>query len=137
MNYFNCYVLNANPVIDPVVLPEDRSQVSRVTVTNKKDTKKGKSLKSASVGGVEVVSDENAQQSDRTEEEPAVSDGQSVPPVEVEGRARRGFRRVLTSVSGLCKRLSTLILKVVKTIFPWNRRAKRRLAGGGEDEEEL
>ena len=38
--------------------------------------------------------------------------------------------------AGLCKRVSTLILKVVKTIFPWNRRAKRRLSGA-EDEEEL
>ena len=119
-------------VIDSFVLPEERSQPkgSRITATNEKDAKKGKSPQSAS-----VVSDENARESDRTEEELAVSDNDNPP--EVEGRARRGFRRVLTSVSGLCKRLSTLILKVVKTIFPWNRRAKRRLAGGGEDEEEL
>jgi hypothetical protein len=35
---------------------------------------------------------------------------------------------MLSSVSGVCQRLSKLILKVVAKIFPWNRRAKRRLA---------
>jgi len=119
---------------------------SRGTATNingggQKKKKKSESLKS--VGG-EVLSNQGAQQSDRTEEKVTLNDGESVAdnvsqPLQEEGRMRRGFRRVLTSVSGLCKRVSTLILKVVKTIFPWNRRAKRRLASGGgvEDEEEL
>ena len=31
----------------------------------------------------------------------------------------------------------TLILKVVATIFPWNRRARRRLENIGEDDDEL
>ena len=115
---------------------------SRNSVGQKMKKKKGESLKG--VGGDENVSNQGAQQSDRTEEV-ALNDGESVadnvdqPPKE-EGRMRRGFRRILTSVSGLCKRVSTLILKVVKTIFPWNRRARRRLANAGngvEDEEEL
>ena len=104
-----------------------------------KKIKRGNSLKDVDVSGSEVLSDENAQPSDRTEEV-AVGDGENVAaddqrPLQEEGRMRRGFRRVLTSVSGLCKRLSTLILKVVKTIFPWNRRAKRRLAGEDAEEE--
>ena len=46
-----------------------------------------------------------------------------------------GASKILRKTSGMLQRLSTLLLKIVKTIFPWNRRAKRRLAGG-EDEEE-
>ncbi len=39
-----------------------------------------------------------------------------------------GAKKVLSSVSGVCQRLNNLILKVVAKVFPWNRRAKRRLA---------
>lgn len=47
---------------------------------------------------------------------------------------RHGFKRILGSVSGLCNKVSTLMLKFVSTVFPWNRRAKRRLQGGDDDE---
>jgi hypothetical protein len=48
---------------------------------------------------------------------------------------RVGAKRILGSVAGVCQRLNQLLLKVVAKIFPWNRRAKRRLRGGAEDEE--
>ena len=50
---------------------------------------------------------------------------------------RFGLRKVLSKTSGLCSKVSTLILRVVKTIFPWNRRAKRRLQGEGAEDDEL
>ena len=50
---------------------------------------------------------------------------------------RFGAKKILSSVSSVCQRLNNLILKVVAKIFPWNRRAKRRLAvakAGGDPE---
>ena len=47
-----------------------------------------------------------------------------------------GAKRILSSVNSVCQRLSNLILKVVAKVFPWNRRAKRRLAAkAGADPE--
>merc|ERR1712226_139352 len=43
--------------------------------------------------------------------------------------------RLLSSVRGLLERLSKLTVKFVHRIFPWNRRARRRVLGDGEDEE--
>ena len=47
-----------------------------------------------------------------------------------------GAKRIMSSVNSVCQRLSNLILKVVAKVFPWNRRAKRRLAAkAGADPE--
>merc|ERR1712098_363697 len=46
-------------------------------------------------------------------------------------------KRLLSSVRGLLERLSKLMVKFVHRIFPWNRRARRRVLGDGEEEEEL
>ena len=143
------FLATSSELIDFLLVVERPPQkVSRGTAQSRnsggqkmKKKKKSESLKG--VGG-DVLSSQDAQKSDQTEEvafndDKSVADNVDRPPQE-EGRMRRGFRRVLTSVSGLCKRVSTLILKVVKTIFPWNRRARRRLANAGngvEDEEEL
>ena len=48
---------------------------------------------------------------------------------------RLGAKRILGSFAGVCQRLNQLLLKVVAKLFPWNRRAKRRLRGVGEDDE--
>ncbi len=108
---------------------------SKGTVRNASAKEKNKEEKREdSVGvastGPEIIDPDNPEIPSSSVEDP--------PPQE--SRWRRGFRRVLTSVAGVCKRLSKLILKVVKTIFPWNRRAKRRLAAGdgaADDDEEL
>jgi hypothetical protein len=51
---------------------------------------------------------------------------------------RFGAKKILSSVSSVCQRLNNLILKVVAKIFPWNRRAKRRLAAkAGADPESV
>jgi len=51
---------------------------------------------------------------------------------------RFGAKKILSSVSSVCQRLNNLILKVVAKIFPWNRRAKRRLAAkAGTDPESV
>ena len=54
-----------------------------------------------------------------------------------QSRWKVGFKKVLGSLSGLTGKLNTLILKFVSTVFPWNRRAKRRLAGIGAEDEDL
>ena len=48
---------------------------------------------------------------------------------------RLGAKRILGSFASVCQRLNQLLLKVVAKLFPWNRRAKRRLRGVGEDDE--
>ena len=45
-----------------------------------------------------------------------------------------GAKRMLGSFANVCQRLNQLLLKVVAKVFPWNRRAKRRLKGGDEEE---
>ena len=47
---------------------------------------------------------------------------------------RHGSKRILRSVVNVCQNLNQLLLKVVAKIFPWNRRAKRRLRVGGDVE---
>lgn len=54
-----------------------------------------------------------------------------------ESRWRFGLRRILGKSSQMLQKLNTLLLKVVTTIFPWNRRAKRRLYEGAEGHDEL
>jgi len=49
------------------------------------------------------------------------------------GGWRFGTKRILRSVVSVCQRVNQLILKVVAKIFPWNRRAKRRLKGEEEE----
>ncbi len=49
---------------------------------------------------------------------------------------RKGAKKLLNRTSGLLQRLSQLLLKVVKTIFPWNRRAKRRLEENSSEDED-
>ena len=49
-----------------------------------------------------------------------------------------GTKRMLTSLSSMFGKANSLLLKVVATIFPWNRRARRRLANiGDENDDEL
>ena len=49
-----------------------------------------------------------------------------------------GTKRMLASLSSMFGKTNSLLLKVVATIFPWNRRARRRLANiGDEDDDEL
>jgi len=52
----------------------------------------------------------------------------------VESGWKSGAKRLLGKTSSLLKRLSSLLLKFVKTAFPWNRRARRRLQGEQDDE---
>jgi hypothetical protein len=53
------------------------------------------------------------------------------------GGLRHGARRLLSSVSGLFRRTSGLLVRVVATVFPWNRRARRRLDENNAGEDEL
>ena len=46
-----------------------------------------------------------------------------------------GTKRLLSSVRNLLDVSSKIIVKLVYKIFPWNRRARRRVMGDGEDEE--
>ena len=46
-----------------------------------------------------------------------------------------GTKRLLSSVRNLLDVSSKVIVKFVYKIFPWNRRARRRVMGDGEDEE--
>ena len=99
------------------MLPEGRPppRGSRGAAPNKisggqKKMKGSERLKGVDGGG-DVVASQGAQQSDRTEKV-TVNEGESVSddanqPLQGEGRMRRGFRRVLTSVSGMgcCLRL--------------------------------
>jgi hypothetical protein len=62
--------------------------------------------------------------------DPAASGGEVSP-------WKFGAKKILSSVNVVCQRLNNLILKIVAKIFPWNRRAKRRLAmakSGGDPE---
>ena len=99
------------------MLPEGRPppRGSRGAAPNKisggqKKRKGSETLKGVDGGG-DVLASQGAQQSDRTEKV-TVNEGESVSddanqPLQGEGRMRRGFRRVLTSVSGMgcCLRL--------------------------------
>merc|ERR1711872_852198 len=44
-------------------------------------------------------------------------------------------KKVLVATRGLLDRLSKLLVKFVHRIFPWNRRARRRLRGDDEEED--
>jgi len=44
-------------------------------------------------------------------------------------------KKVLKATRGVLERLSKLLVKLVYRIFPWNRRARRRLIDGKEDDE--
>lgn len=56
--------------------------------------------------------------------------------VQDESGWRFGAKKILRSVVNFCQRINQLLLKVVAKVFPWNRRAKRRLKGGlGDDDE--
>jgi len=46
-----------------------------------------------------------------------------------------GTKRLLSSVRNLLDVSSKIIVKLVYKIFPWNRRARRRVMGDGEDDE--
>ena len=47
----------------------------------------------------------------------------------------QGTKRLLSSVRNLLDVSSKVIVKLVYKIFPWNRRARRRVLGDGEEEE--
>merc|ERR1712198_76138 len=46
-----------------------------------------------------------------------------------------GTKKVLSATRNLLERLSKLLVKFVHRIFPWNRRARRRVMGDGDDDE--
>ena len=46
-----------------------------------------------------------------------------------------GTKKFLSSVRNLLDVSSKVIVKLVYKIFPWNRRARRRVLGDGEDDE--
>lgn len=46
-----------------------------------------------------------------------------------------GTKRLLGSIRDLLDRTSKVIVKFVHRIFPWNRRARRRVMGDGDDDE--
>jgi len=46
-----------------------------------------------------------------------------------------GTKRLLSSIRDLLDRTSKVLVKFVHRIFPWNRRARRRVMGDGEDDE--
>ena len=46
-----------------------------------------------------------------------------------------GTKKLLSSVRNLLDVSSKVIVKLVYKIFPWNRRARRRVMGDGEEEE--
>ena len=100
-------------------LPPRGSRGTATNINGGGQNKKKKSESLKSVGG-EVLSNQGAQQSDRTEEKVTLNDGESVAdnvnqPLQEEGRMRRGFRRVLTSVSGMDGLLPAPLLSA---IFP-------------------
>lgn len=57
--------------------------------------------------------------------------------IEGSGSLKRGTKKFLGSLSGMFQKLNTLLLKVVAKIFPWNRRARRRLHGDSAEDDEL
>ena len=46
-----------------------------------------------------------------------------------------GTKKLLSSVRNLLDVSSKIIVKLVYKIFPWNRRARRRVLGDGEEDE--
>lgn len=46
-----------------------------------------------------------------------------------------GTKKLLSSVRNLLDVSSKVIVKLVYKIFPWNRRARRRVLGDGEEDE--
>merc|ERR1712226_1235198 len=46
-----------------------------------------------------------------------------------------GTKKVLPATRNLLERVSKLLVKFVHRIFPWNRRARRRVMGDGDDDE--
>ena len=46
-----------------------------------------------------------------------------------------GTKKVLSATRNLLERVSKLLVKFVHRIFPWNRRARRRVMGDGDDDE--
>jgi len=46
-----------------------------------------------------------------------------------------GTKKLISSIKNLLDRTSAVLVKFVHRIFPWNRRARRRVMGDGEDEE--
>ena len=49
--------------------------------------------------------------------------------------AQQGTRKLLSSLRNLLNVSNKVIVKLVYKIFPWNRRARRRVLGDGEEEE--
>ena len=49
--------------------------------------------------------------------------------------AQQGIRKLLSSLRNLLNVSNKVIVKLVYKIFPWNRRARRRVLGDGEEEE--
>ena len=48
---------------------------------------------------------------------------------------KHGTKQILSSVRNLLDVSSKVIVKLVYKIFPWNRRARRRVMGDGEEDE--
>jgi len=49
--------------------------------------------------------------------------------------AQQGTRKLLSSLRNLLDVSNKVLVKLVYKIFPWNRRARRRVLGDGEEDE--
>ena len=70
------------------------------------------------------------------EGDPAPSTPTTLPDSQASSGWRHGSKRILRSVVNVCQNLNQLLLKVVAKMFPWNRRARRRLKVGGSNGED-
>ena len=66
---------------------------------------------------------------------PEVEAPSPVPAPATNSSSPAPTKQLLAATRGLLERLSKLLVKVVHRIFPWNRRARRRVLGDGEEEE--
>lgn len=69
------------------------------------------------------------------QETPSPSSISEQQPQNSTGAVTHGTKRLLSSIKGLLERTSKVIVKLVHKIFPWNRRARRRVMGDGDDDE--
>ena len=67
--------------------------------------------------------------------QPSTTTKETEPPQNSTTPVSHGTKRLLASIKGLLDRTSKVLVKVVHRIFPWNRRARRRVMGDGEDDE--
>lgn len=67
--------------------------------------------------------------------QPSTTTQETEPPQNSTTPVAHGTKRLLASIKGLLDRTSKVLVKFVYRIFPWNRRARRRVMGDGDDDE--